>query len=232
MPEDIGTATEGSDKPNEGGEPGTNHSIGWRAGLPESLRNHEAFSAMGKVGDLGKAYLEQTDKLSRAVMIPGENATPEERKAFLQKLGVPERPEDYEISTEDASFNDQFRKVAHEQGLSKKQAEALASSIESLAKTQNQQVQEAVKQQRAQEREKMRQEWGSMADANEAAARRFLLVAGADLAEPLAESGMVEDPRVLRGLHKLSKMISEDRLVTGSGSQQTTGWRFDATPGM
>lgn len=232
MPEDNGTATEGVDQTNEGGNTGTNQGIGWRAGLPETLRNHEAFTAMGKVGDLGKAYLDQADKLARAVVIPGTDATPEDRKAFLQKLGVPQNPEDYEISTEDASFNDQFRKAAHEQGLTKEQAKALASSIESLAKTQNQQVQDTAKQQRVQEREKLRQEWGSMADANEAAARRFLLVAGADMADPLAESGMVEDPRILRGLHKLSKMISEDRLVTGSGSQQQTGWRFDATPGM
>lgn len=232
MPEDIGTATEGGTQPNEGGTTGTNQSIGWRAGLPESLRNHEAFQAMGKVGDLGKAYLDQSDKLQRAVMIPGENAPPEERKAFLQKLGVPERPEDYEISTEDASFNDHFRKAAHEQGLSKEQAKALASTIETLAKSQVQQAEVAQKQQRTQEREKLRQEWGASADANEAAARRFLLIAGEDLSQPLAESGMVEDPRVLRGLHKLSKMISEDHLVTGSGSQQQSGWRFDATPGM
>jgi len=73
------------------------------------------------------------DKAGRTVILPGENATPEELAAFHGKLGRPEKPEGYQLEPpKDApegmystEFANDFRAVAHAAGVPQGQAKAL-----------------------------------------------------------------------------------------------------------
>jgi hypothetical protein len=69
------------------------------------------------------------EKAGRTLVVPGENATPEEIKAFQQKLGVPESADKYEIPVP-AGMDDTFAKEAkgwfHEAGIPAPAAAKLA----------------------------------------------------------------------------------------------------------
>lgn len=112
----------------------------WRAALPEDLRSEKVFESIkGKDWNeagplLAKNYVHAqrlvgADKL----VLPTEKSTPEEIKAFRQKLGVPEKPEEYgyklpEGLTEDKLDKarvDLWRKEMHEAGIPKAAAERL-----------------------------------------------------------------------------------------------------------
>lgn len=211
-----------------------NQSLGWRAALPADLRDVPEISAMQKPGDLAKAYLEANAKLAKAIVPPGENARDDEVKAFRSKLGVPENPEGYEIdSAGDSEFADVFRKAAHKEGLTAKQAKTLHGEIMKASQEILGKAQAAKKAKMEEGHEKLKAEWGEKYEANDIAARRFAALAGADMVDALTENGLIEDPRVLKGLHRFANMISEDKLVEGRGSRSADrGWQFPNTPGM
>lgn len=224
------TGGQGSD---QGGN-ANNQSLGWRAALPAELRDVPEIASMQKPGELAKAYLEANAKLQKAIVPPGEGANDTELKAFRAKLGVPENPEGYEIdSSGDKEFGDVFRKAAHKEGLTPKQAKTLYQDIMNASKEIIARAQAQSKKARDTAAEKLKQEWGDRFEANDIAARRFAALAGAEMVDALGEKGLIDDPRVLKGLYRFANMISEDRIVDGRGSRRAdTGWTFPNTPGM
>lgn len=216
------------------GAAANNQSIGWRAGLPADLKEHPEFQAMPKVGDLAAKYLDTQAKLSKAVVIPGENARADELSAFRSKLGVPDNPEGYEIdATGDPAFAEAFRKTAHEQGLTPAQAKTLYAGLMDASRSLVAKTKEQAESKRNEMKAALKNEWGEKFDSNEAAARRMALVTGSDFTEALTAAGAIDDPRILKGLYRFANMISEDRLVEGRGQRATdSGWQFPNTPGM
>lgn len=219
---------------NNGAQAGNN--LGWRAGLPSDLREHQAFTDKGTVGDLGRAFLSAQEQLSRAVVMPGDNASETEVKEFRSKLGVPDAPDKYSFSasSDDAEFDSMFQKLAHTQGLNPQQADAMHKELIEASKAMVSTQQKQAKEAREAATDKLRQEWGSQYQSNDAAARRFAALAGSDLTDALVQSGLMDDPRVIKGLHRFATMISEDHMVSGRGQQNTgsSGWAFPNTPGM
>lgn len=83
---------------------------------------------------LGKQVYQQEKLLGGAIRIPGKDATPEERDAFLNKLGRPETPDKYEFTVPkdlpeelpyDGEGAKEYGSKAHELGLTKTQAAGL-----------------------------------------------------------------------------------------------------------
>lgn len=117
----------------------------WLAQLPEDLRGNEAFTSHATIGDFAKAHLDKvseldgkvkesdgrvadlTKRLENAVTIPGDSATDEERKTFYSKLGVPEKPEDYELDQADieAEADRMFRQVMLNSRIPKREAKGI-----------------------------------------------------------------------------------------------------------
>lgn len=86
------------------------------------------------VAKLGKQLHAQEKLLGNAIRIPGKDATPEERNAFLNKLGRPETADKYAFSVpkdmpEELPYDGEaakaYAKEAHELGLSQEQASKL-----------------------------------------------------------------------------------------------------------
>jgi hypothetical protein len=73
------------------------------------------------------------DRAGRTLVVPGDDATPEQIKAFHQKLGVPATAEEYapHIKVPEVGGDPEFAKTAaskfHELGITPKQAEALST---------------------------------------------------------------------------------------------------------
>ncbi len=105
--------------------------------LPEKIRGEAAFKDFKSVEDLAQSYLGQGRLLGvpkdRLLTLP---ATPEDAegwKAVHLKLGMPEKPEGYQLSKPtlpeglklDEKLQGSFTKAAHELGISNKQADGL-----------------------------------------------------------------------------------------------------------
>jgi len=83
---------------------------------------------------LARQTFNQEKLLGNAIRIPKEDATPEEREAFLNKLGRPEKPDGYQLTPPkdmpeglpyDGEFAGAFKAKAHELGLTAAQAAGL-----------------------------------------------------------------------------------------------------------
>jgi hypothetical protein len=114
-------------------------SLGWRAGLPDDLKQDEAFVPFKTVGDFAKAHKETAakvkdyeGKLANSIPKLGENATPEEREKFFNSLGRPEKPEGYELDGEDKNspeWTGYWRNELHKIGVPKDMAKAISEAF-------------------------------------------------------------------------------------------------------
>lgn len=155
-PIDGAAATEGAEpqKPAESGtavKPGEPDKTGASAaagnGLPEAFAtaiagldadNREWLGKQGfdiqspeGLAKLAKHVHAQDKLIGGSIRIPGKDATPEEREAFLNRLGRPEKPDAYDFAVPkelppelpyDGDRAGAFKAVAHKLGLTKEQA--------------------------------------------------------------------------------------------------------------
>lgn len=86
------------------------------------------------VASIAKTAREQDKLLGNAIRVPGKDAKPEEVDAFLNKLGRPETADGYDFAVPkdlpetlpyDAERASGFKALAHQQGLTAKQAAAI-----------------------------------------------------------------------------------------------------------
>lgn len=111
----------------------------WQEALPEDMRPFAAnFTSLP---DLVKSALSSKQALSKAtegrVKIPTETSSDEEKKAYLQAMGIPDDPKGYEFKAPDAKPTlkgffekstkdiEEFSTIAHKLGVPKSQASQL-----------------------------------------------------------------------------------------------------------
>jgi len=122
---------------NQQQQQASTESLGWRAALPDEYKEHEFVKDTTKPGDFVKKALDVkterdllNDKLSKAIFKPDENATDEQKAAYRVAMGIPDKPEDYEIPVpegESTEMADSFRQFAVEKGLPKDMAKETVS---------------------------------------------------------------------------------------------------------
>lgn len=136
---------------------------GWKdpQGLAESAYNLEKLIGFEKAG--------------RTLVIPKDDATPEEVKAYHAKLGVPDSPEGYKLPVPEGA-DPEFAKAAstwmHEAGIPPKQAEKLATKWNEYATEQGTKAAAAQVTAMNEEFGKVTAEWGKDADQNLEFAKR------------------------------------------------------------
>ncbi len=132
---------EGAGTQNAGGDggAGTGGSGEGAAGdafavLDEGTRDWLQTKGYKDVSALATAAQNQEKLLGNAVRIPGKDATPEEREAFLNKLGRPEKADAYAYSVPkdlpeglpyDGEKANAFKALSHKLGLTQEQSAAL-----------------------------------------------------------------------------------------------------------
>ncbi len=110
--------------------------VNWVAGLREEDNRTLVEAKQWKSADDAiKSYRDLEAHASKAVKVPGEEATAEDWNAFYDKMGRPESPDKYELKLnteavpQDFPYDEksaiEFRTWAHEAGLNPKQAQIL-----------------------------------------------------------------------------------------------------------
>jgi hypothetical protein len=179
------------------------------------------------IQDVLKSYGELEKKLGQRMQPPGAEARPEEVAAWRKNLGVPEKPDGYGIARpEDVPvelWNDElvrgFTAVAHKHHIP-------AAAAQELVQWWNGQQMAAISRyqgEAADGREAMVQglqsEWGERYEANLQGAQRVAAMARLDVNDPQ----IGDNPGVIRALHAMASLVSEDRQVTGgSGALRLT----------
>lgn len=135
----AGAGETGTQNAGDGGVDNSGGSAGAEAGnafaaLDEDTRTWLQTKGLADVSALAKSAREGEKLLGNAIRIPGKDATPEEREAFLNKLGRPEKADAYQYTVPkelpeglpyDGEKANAFKALSHKLGLTQEQSAAL-----------------------------------------------------------------------------------------------------------
>jgi len=194
----------------------------WTAQLPDDLKSNESLTRFSKLGDLGKAYLELAGERDNLVKIPGEGATEEEWAAYRKQAGVPDSPEDYalqdipglsQVQAVDKDAALKFGQMFQKAGLTKQQAQAVFSSLVDGVAEQQRAAEESRQQRVQKATSELQGEWREKYNAKLAGAKAVIKdLGGDDFAGFLDETGLSNDPRMIRFVAKVAERFSNDSL--------------------
>jgi len=192
----------------------------------KDLQGHKSFEKLPTISDVGKAYIEIEGKLGNSIVIPGEDATPEEHASFHTRMGKPDSPQGYEFgdakAPEGTSFDamrEQFRGIAHEAHLNKEQAAKVdawytnqyAASVNALRNQANTNREKSL--------EILKAEYGADYDANVALAGRAIeALADKSFVEFTRSTGLANHPEMIKTFVKIGKAMGEGSFPTGDPS--------------
>jgi hypothetical protein len=115
------------------------------------------------------------DRAGRTVVLPREDATPEELQAFRSRIGVPDSPDGYSLPMPEgapADFAQTAAQWMHEAGVPARSAAHLAERWGAHLQAQQQAAARQYQVESAAQVEQLKSEWGSNFDANAEHARR------------------------------------------------------------
>jgi len=207
----------------------------WRDGISEEIASHTSLSDINSIEDLAKATIHAQQMVgAEKIAIPNRESEPAVWDEVYNKLGRPEKAEQYELPEElggtdtqfeEASF-DALKSEAHRLGLNKQQFAGLSRYLanqatsykENRAENTQQAMQESVKH--------LQQEFGQAYQQNithaQEAVKRF---GGESLIRALDETGLGNNPELVKTFAKIGRMIAEDEVLGGGGAQV-----FEKTP--
>jgi len=210
----------------------------WISSLPEELRTNENLPTLNKFklneGETGvsvpstviKSYIEAQKKIAqKGVLIPGENATDDDRNAFYKVLGRPDTPEGYGFARPenlptgveyDEGRAKWFADLAHKAGLSGSQAKLLFDEYNQDVYQETEAQQKALKEFETNSLTELKNEFGSKLEKelqkSSAAAKLF---GGKEYLELLKTTGMDKHPVTIKAWKKVADRIGEASLIDG-----------------
>jgi len=168
--QDADDKTGDQDADDKTGEP----DLTWRDSIKDENARKQA-DRFNTVEDLAKANYTLRQKVSKNLVIPGEDADDVEVAHFRQQLGVPKEAKDYEFpafqkgedTPEAVASQDKWRGIFHENNVPKDVAKNI---IEAYRKDAEAQVEQEIKDDKAYAEageQALRDKWGKEYDAND-----------------------------------------------------------------
>jgi hypothetical protein len=226
-------------------EPVSTESLGWRAGLPDELKQNAEFVPFKTVGDFAKSYLETKTKAADVERKLGDyvpklpdNATDEERGLYYDALGRPKTASEYEFEGEDKNapeWTNLWKGNFYSLGLTKDQAKKLSGSfntqIQAMVKAHNDGLQNEMKV----AEQKLRSEEGDKYDSSVELAKRMWTKYGeGDFDKAFENGGSAYRSSTIRMLLKFARLTGEDRSPQSTNTvgtaKSTTFINYDKSP--
>ena len=215
--------TQGNSGAGAGSSTGGNSSSSWRDSLPDDLKTNASLSHFKDVPSLAKSWISAQEMIGKkGVVIPGQQAGEAEWNAFYDSIGRPPLDK-YELKFEkdkvNTDFVGKFKEAAHKAGVLPQQAQNLFdwyTKLESDALQAKLTETETVSKAKLQELQK---EWGQGFDKNISLARLAVKeVGGPELQQFVEETGLGNDPKIIKFMAKVGAMLGEDK-IRGEGGQ-------------
>lgn len=167
----------------------------------------ESLSRFKSVEDLAKSYVHLHSKAGKPFSVPGADASATEVLEYRKKIGAPETKDGYEIPDNAArrGFLEKMREAADSRHMTSDQWQAIVENANQDSSDARQSVIDAW----ASQRESMSENQQALADRG---IQQFL---SADLAEFLIESGVHQDPRIVRGLAEIAAADARGAVTVG-----------------
>lgn len=194
----------------------------WRDSLPADVKTNPTMAKFTTAEGLAKSYINLEKQFGAdKIVIPKDGDNDGWAKAF-DALGRPADPAKYDFKTVelpagmeyDKGLEDKFRPVAHNLGLSQKQAQGMRDWFAA----QQGEAFTGATQQHAQEREaatnELKRELGAAYDGTAKAAEAALLqFAGKDVVDTMKKNGLINDPFMIKVFGKIGReTLGEDKL--------------------
>lgn len=200
--------------------------------VPEAWYTHDTLDKfVGHAEALEKKATEAEARLGRSVVFPTKDSTPEEVRAFLAKMDIPEAPDGYGLDPAllKAKDGDQLAKAfgaqAHKAGMTKAQAAMMFQFLAGLGEMGSKAQEEAAKG-RA---EAFKAELLKSHDGDEAKAkttlRLFESFAAKRIADPetlkaLQTTGMLQNARFVQAIAKVEELFADPAFIEGRGNNK------------
>jgi len=187
----------------------------WRSSLPDELKNDATLQNFKDIESLAKTVVHQQKVLGSRIPLP---KTDEERNELYNKLGRPEDPNQYKINIPQDYQQyfkkenlDEFKNVAHKNGLNNEQVQALLEYQMNSIKYELDNEPAIMSAQKQESEQILKQEWGYDYDKNVRAAERALSVYGDDeIRDLIQNSNAGNNPAVIKFFARLGQEITED----------------------
>ena len=194
-------------------------------GIDTDLFSDPSLKAIKDVPSLVKSYV-NSQKLIGAdkAIIPTANSTDEERMAFYHKMGLPTDFGEYDVKEGEKAIlkeemREEFRKTAFENKLMPEQAQAMFDFLENHTNTELERMNESNQEKLAADISNLKNEWGEAFEQNVHTAK--LAVAefgGEDLKAYLNESGLGNDPNIIKVFNEIGKQFFKEDSFGGKGT--------------
>jgi hypothetical protein len=226
---------------------GSKGGVDWVAGLETDNRTTVEAKQWASANDAIKAYRELESHASKALSVPGKDATAEDWNKLYEKLGRPESPDKYELKVDrtnlpaempyDETFAVEFRNWAHEAGLNPRQVQALHDKwVGKFAEGFTKSAQTLVSEQEAAHRE-LTAKWGDaqseaykkQVELMSRAARNLDLTDALKAGNLITADGGIRNAKLAMALAKVgAELFAEDSFATGNGGVLSNPWSKDS----
>lgn len=227
------------DNNNPGADPGAND---WRASLPEEIKAEPSLSMFKDVGSLAKSYVHaQKMRNEKGIVRPGDDAPPESWAEFFNAVGRPESPDKYEFGEIklpegqelDKDLEKQFRNIAHEAGLTGKQAASLRDWYFKQTSGKLSQFEADHKAAKEKAENDLREEWGAEFDGKVKAAQKawksFVDPAEMPAMVELMDSGLGNNPLLVKLFSRVAAAMGEDKIIGSPQAGHAKTYQQQAT---
>ncbi len=189
---------------------------GWRAALPDDLKDNEVLSKYSNIGDISKDFLKDRVKLANSFERLPENATDEQKSAFHKALGRPEKADGYVIdagSETNAELLTSFKESAFNAGVSNDAAGHIFKTMTEWAVKQKAEADEALKKVDEEKDKVLKSDWGPFYPENSEKGKRVLnKFAGEEGVKFLEEVGILDHPVIKKMFFNMYSVIGEDAI--------------------
>ena len=189
--------------------------------LPDDLKADPSLSSIMDIQSLAKSYIHGQKMIGKdKIVVPDKFASDEDWHKVYQKLGLPESVDKYEFKTPegmDEDFVNGFKELAVKNGILPKQADKLFefynSHVDKVINTneaENKRIfEESVN--------GLKKEWGQGFERKlQAASGLFNQIADEESKKVFNDSGLGNNPVVIKMFAKLAEQMGEDKFVDAS----------------
>ena len=212
----------------------------WHSGLSDEYRGNESLAQIPDLNTLAKSYLDAQQYAGGSIRIPGEDASTDDWTAFNSKLtakvptlmnlpsdeqeaknalfnrlGRPDTKEGYKVDGADPDFLE----WAHDNGLSNAQVKAWQENTQSQSTKANEDNEAEMQA----ANDLLKKEWGHAYDERLSQAKNAVLAyADAETQAFLLESGLANNPNMIKLMAQIGATLTEDESAGLQGNNRFT----------
>jgi hypothetical protein len=191
----------------------------FRGSLSEDLRNDPSLADIKDINGLAKGYVHAQRMVGAdKIVMPGESSTPDDWNEFYNRLGRPEKyeltkPELSEGLSYDGAMEEKMLGIMHESGLTNAQANKLYNGYMEHVMNGNTDLMKGQAAQQTEWRDQLKRDFGMAYDQEIDVAKRAAIEFGGDeFLGWLDESGMGDNPMMVKMMAKIGKSMMESGL--------------------